>query len=304
MSFAIRQAISGAAAVFTPGNAQDQMGYYYEYWAYPGTFYYSADHYLFNVGATLAEQNIQSNFVNGALLGFGVTPGTAGLTNAASNDYLRYFLKGGVQVTAYPRGAGDLPTAGLGITIPIGIYFNHARGSEQSCAPGIGQLCSPGAPGAEVNTGPAMVKLDGHEINYTVTDSGGSYALVTFPCPGDYTLEATLPGTSAGWKTVAHVYSADTVTDSVYYETDPATGQQTNTGPHPWPCRTSGTCRQAGVRGCGGYRPPVSASGGPGTSTARIGLDRLGWLTGATALVLLGLAGLLVGRLSRNHAPR
>jgi hypothetical protein len=270
VSFAIRnQAMSGAAAVFTVGNAQDQLGYYFEPYAFVPSVYYSADHYIFNIGFTLSTQNIEADYENatgltpagapsatGPTLGFTGQLATSQYTDALHNDYLRYFLKGGVQVMAFPRGANELPAVGPGITIPIGIQFNHARGSESQCLPQVGILCSPGVPTAEVNTGPAVVQIDGHTVSYTVTGNGGSYAMVTFPCPGDYTMTATLPGTQAHWKDVIHVYSADMVTNTTYYE------DGSNTGPHPLATQNLHDLVGSGVAGCGGYRPPITASAG------------------------------------------
>jgi hypothetical protein len=251
VSFAIRnQSLRGAAAVFTPGNAQDQLGYYFEPYAFVPSVYYSADHYIFNIGFTLSTQNIEADYLNGQALGFSGQLATDQYTDALNNDYLRYFLKGGVQVMAFPRGVGELPQTVPGITIPIGIQFNHARGSESQCAPQIGILCSPGVPGAEVNTGPAVVTIDGHQVAYTVTGNGGSYAMVTFPCPGDYTMSATLPGTQAHWKDVIHVYSVTRVTNTTYYE------EGSNTGPHPLALQNLGDLRASGLAGCGGYNPP------------------------------------------------
>ncbi|GAC1331472.1 MAG: hypothetical protein NVSMB17_09540 [Candidatus Dormibacteria bacterium] len=296
VTFAIRnQALAGAAAVFTPGNAQDQLGYYFEPYALAPSVYYSADHYIFNIGVTLSTQNIQAHYLNGQALGFSGQLATDQYTDALNNDYLRYFLKGAVQVMAFPRGAAEAPQPGPGITIPIGIHFNHARGSENQCVPQVGLLCSPGVPTAEVPTGPALVKIDGHPVSYTVTDNGGSYAFVTFPCPGDYTMTATLPGTQAHWKDVIHVYRADMVTNTAYYE------EGSNTGPHPHNDQNLGDLGATGVAGCGGYRPPSTAgprvTGLPNTSVALLGA-RLPLLV---ALVLL--LGAAAGAATVTH-PR
>ena len=266
VSFAIRnQALSGASATFIVGNAQDQLGYYFEPYALGPSVYYSADHYIFNIGVTLSTQNIEANFLNGQALGFSGQLATSQYSDAASNDYLRYFLKGGVQVMAFPQGAAEQLPKGPGITLPIGIHFNHARGSEQQCLPQVGILCSPGVPTAEINTGPAMVQVDGHTVPYTVTGNGGSYALVTFPCPGDYTMTATLPGTQAHWKDIIHVYSALNVTNTAYYE------EGSNTGPHPLATQNLGDLKSSGLPGCGGYNPPVTgATNGGLPNTSRV----------------------------------
>jgi hypothetical protein len=307
VTFAIRnQAMSGAAAVFAVGNAQDQLGYYFEPYAFVPSVYYSADHYIFNIGFTLATQSIEAEYENatgitpggavaatGPSLGFTGQLATSQYTDALNNDYLRYFLKGGVQVMAFARGAGEIAPTGPGITIPIGIQFNHARGSEQQCLPQIGILCSPGVPHSEVNTGPAVVRIDGHDVPYTETGNGGSYALVTFPCPGDYTMTATLPGTQAHWKDVIHVYSATQVTNTTYYE------EGSNTGPHPLALQNLGDLKASGVPGCGGYNPPTTGAGSglPDTAAVVGGAPAMGALGAAVAL----LAGLLTALVSGHR---
>ena len=212
VSFAIRDAIKGADAVFTVGNAQDQLGYYYEEWAYPETYYYSADHYLYNVGPTLAQQNILAATLDAQSLGFAVAPTATSMTSAAGNDYTRIALKAGIQVWGFPQGMNDVLAGTDGITIPLGIFTNHARGSEV------------GVPGAEVDTGAPVVTVDGRRVD-GVTTSRSQFVPVTFPCPGTYLVAATLPGTSASWSTYVHVYSTDVVTNTVVYPD--------GTGPHP-----------------------------------------------------------------------
>jgi hypothetical protein len=214
VSFAIRAAITGAEAVFTVGNAQDQLGYYYEEWAYPGTFYYSADHYLYNVGPTLAQQNIVAATLGAQSLGFAVAPTATSMTSAADNDYTRIALKAGVQVWGFPQGMQDVLATSTadGITIPIGVFTNHARGSEV------------GVPGAEVDTAAPVVTVDGVPVD-GVTTSRVQFVPVTFPCPGTYLVAATLPGTSASWSTYVHVYGSGVVTNTAVYPD--------GTGPHP-----------------------------------------------------------------------
>jgi len=228
VSSAIREALTnkagpgGASVVFIVGNAQDQLGYYYEAWAYPGTFYYSADHYLYNVGLTLAEQNIQATTLLGARLGYTVTTSVAGLTDATQADMTRYILLAGTQGWAYPRGAGEVYTGDVGtqITVPIGLYSNSARSGES------------GVPIGEVATGPPQAYIqyaDGSKHPLVTRASGSSghiqYGTYTFPCAGAYRVFTTLPGTQAQWESVAHVFSATHVTNTALY---PA-----GTGPHP-----------------------------------------------------------------------
>ena len=215
VSFAIRDAITGADAVFTVGNAQDQLGYYYEEWAYPETFYYSADHYLYNVGPTLAQQNILAATLDAQSLGFAVAPTTTSMTSAADNDYTRIALKAGIQVWGFPQGMHDVlafSSSDHGITIPLGVFTNHARGSEV------------GVPGAEVDTGAPVVTVDGLPLN-GLTTSRVQFVPVTFQCPGTYLVAATLPGTTASWSTYVHVYSSGIVTNTAVYPS--------GTGPHP-----------------------------------------------------------------------
>ena len=217
---AIREVLKGAAATFVIGNAQDQLGYYYEEWAYPQTFYYSADHYLYNVGPTLAQQNIQAEVLNGQALGFPPGESVASLTAAAGNDHLRYFRQAGIQVWGYPQALRD-PLRGL--TIPLGVYWNDARGSGA------------GFPGAEVGVRP-VVTVNG--VPVAVTADKTQFASVTLPCPGDYRLHASLPGTSATWDAVMHVRSGRDVTNTVSYPS--------GTGEHPLAAQNAGD----GVRGC------------------------------------------------------
>jgi len=228
VSSAIREALTnkggagGAAAVFIVGNAQDQLGYFFEAWAYPGTFYYSADHYLYNVGLTLAEQNIQAETQLGAQLGYTVATSTAGLTDATQADMTRYFLYAGTQGWAYPRGIGEVypPDSGSQITVPIGLYSNSARSNESGLQLG------------EQATGPptAVVQYaDGSRHPVSTRVSGTSdhiqYGVFTFPCAGAYRVLTTFPGTQARWESIAHVYSATHVTNTAFYPT--------GTGPHP-----------------------------------------------------------------------
>ena len=292
---AIRDALTGAADTFVVGNAQDPLGYYYEPWAYPFTFYYSADHYLFNVSKTLAEQNIQGDTLAARDAGFSVTPATSSLTAPTANDYTRYFLLAGVQTWAYPRGSTELAyakahgvypdgsSASRGISLQVGVY--HYDGPPG----GVFMV-----PGAEKNTGPATLTLDGHALVRT-----GWYAQVTVPCPGTYTLEAKLPGTTASWTSVIHVYSADVVTNSAVYPS--------GTGPHPLAaqnvhdapasCAAAATgITSAPIPGAG----RAAAAGGSGlTNTAAPS-----GTGGAGAVALLTGCGLLVWRRRTTRGRR
>ena len=219
---AIREVLKGAASTFIVSNAQDQLGYYFEEWAHVQTLYYSADHYLYNVGPTLAQQNIQAQVLNGRSLGFAVQPTVASLTGAADNDQTRYFTSAGVQVNGFPQGAAD-PLARVrgGIAVPIGLYWNVARGSEVNI------------PGAEAPT-TATLTVDGRPV--AVTKEKTQFVTVVVTC-GDHVLHATLPGTGQSWTTVMHVRSATDVTNTVSYPD--------KTGPHPLAAQNAhdGSCR-------------------------------------------------------------
>ena len=267
VSVAMRNTVPGAKAVFITANAQDQLGYYFEAWALPGTFYYSADHYLFNVGPTFAQQQINGTMLAARDAGFATAPTVSSLEDAAANDYLRYFTTAGVQTWAYPRGRGDIPVAasGKGIPVFLGTYFASARGSESSF------------PGAEKATGDPVLAVDGKQIPYA-----GSFTPYTFPCAGDYTITASLPGTSATWKSVAHVRDAKHVTNTAYYPAGtgphPLAEQNLDDGPGPPACL-------AAARG--------GAAAGPKGASARPSLPA----TGLPALVpLLGLLLLAAAR--------
>ena len=218
---AIREVLKGAAATFVVGNAQDQLGYYYEEWAFPQTLYYSADHYLYNVGPTLAQQNIQAEVVNGLALGFGVNETVASITAVAGNDHLRYPFKAGIQVWGYPQGLRD-PLHGL--TIALGVYWNDARGNEY------------GVPGAELHTGNPVVTVNGRRV--AVTGDKTQFVTVTLRCAGDYAVHASLPGTTATWDTVVHVRSGQDVTNTVTYPS--------GTGPHPLAAQNAHDGHRAG----------------------------------------------------------
>jgi hypothetical protein len=186
--------------------------------------------------------------------GFATTPTVSSLTDAAANDYLRYFTKAGVQTWAYPRSLKDVPLASgtKGIPAFLGVYFNSARGSENAF------------PGAETATGDPVVMVDGVAVPYR-----GEFTPYTFACPGDYTITASLPGTSATWKSIAHVSDAFHITNTAFY---PA-----GTGPHPLALqnRNDGpgrpTCRAVAARPAVAPQVPKSADGGlPATGASAV----------------------------------
>jgi hypothetical protein len=201
VSFAVRRVLSGAAAVFTAGQAQDQLGYYYEPFAFPTTFVYSADHNIFHASMALAEANAQVQIANGRKLGFSVTPSAIDPTG---NDFTRVFHPG-VQTWAYPQAEGS--PAPTGETVWIGVYRAPAR-------------CS-ALPTCSTDPGPATVSFgDGSPTTIVRTAAGGSpYTSEfehTFPRAGDYRITATLPSGET-WTSTAHVTSPWIVTNTPHY---------------------------------------------------------------------------------------
>jgi len=208
VTFAVRRVLSGAQAVFTPGQAQDQLGYYYEPFAFPTTFVYSADHNIFHASMALAEANAQSQFPNGTALGFRVSPSASDPTG---NDFSR-IAHPGVQVFAYPQPQGA-PAPG-GLTLPIGVYRAPAR--CQSANPLPTAVCSsPGEPG------PATVDFNGSPPVQAASPPHGPFACCidlshTFPHPGTYDVRATLPSGET-WTSTVHVQTPFLVYNQAHY---------------------------------------------------------------------------------------
>ncbi len=209
VTFAMRRVLSGAQAVFTPGQAQDQLGYYYEPFAFPTTFVYSADHNIFHASMFLAEANTQAQIPNGTKLGFAVTPSASDPTG---NDFTR-IQHPGVQVFAYPRPQGAAAAGGL--SVPIGVYRAPAR--CQSANPLPTPACS-----ASADPGPATVDFgDGSPLARAASPPGGPFACCidlrhTFPHPGAYDVRATLP-TGESWTSTVHVQTPFLLYNQAHY---------------------------------------------------------------------------------------
>jgi hypothetical protein len=201
VTFATRRVISGAQAVFTPGQAQDQLGYYYEPWAFPTTFVYSADHNIFHASMALAAANEQVEIPNGRALGFGVTPSASDPTG---NDFTRV-TKPGVQAWGYPQPLGTARPKGERVW--IGVYRAGARSTQV----GVGS----GAPDPRVDFG------DGSQPVTLSSPPGASSCCIevehTFPHAGDWKVTAALPGTGESWTTTVHVLDPYTVWNSARY---------------------------------------------------------------------------------------
>lgn len=209
VTFAMRRVLSGAKAVFTPGQAQDQLGYYYEPFAFPTTFVYSADHNIFHASMALAEANAQAQIPNGTALGFRVTPSAIDPTG---NDFSR-IQQPGVQVFAYPQPLGA--TGAGGLNVPIGVYRAPAR--CQSANPLPTPACS-----AVADPGPTTVDFgDGSPTVRAASPPGGPFACCidlshTFPRPGAYDVRATLP-TGESWTSTVHVQTSLLLYNQAHY---------------------------------------------------------------------------------------
>ncbi len=201
VTFATRRVISGAQAVFTPGQAQDQLGYYYEPWAFPTTFVYSADHNIFHASMALAAANEQVEIPNGRALGFTVSPSASDPTG---NDFTRV-TKPGVQAWGYPQPLGTARPPGERVW--IGVY----RGSARSTQIGAGGE----APDPVIDFG------DGSPRVTVSSPAGASKCCIelqhTYPSAGDWKVTAALPGTGESWTTTVHVLDPYTVWNSVRY---------------------------------------------------------------------------------------
>lgn len=209
VTFAVRRVLSGAQAVFTPGQAQDQLGYYYEPFAFPSTFVYSADHNIFHASMALAEANAQAQVPNGTSLGFAVTPSASDPTGI---DFSR-IQHPGVQVFAYPEAQGAGAPGDL--NVPIGVYRAPAR--CQSANPLPTAVCSsPGEPG------PATVDFgDGSPSVQAASPPRGPFACCldlrhTFPRPGAYDVRATLPS-GESWTSTVHVQTPSLLYNQAHY---------------------------------------------------------------------------------------
>lgn len=205
VTFAVRRVISGAQAVFTPGQAQDQLGYYYEPFAFPTTFVYSADHNIFHASQALAEANAQVQVANATKLGFAVTPSAIDPTG---NDFTRLAHQG-IQVWAYPPPLRAGLGSGPGDTETVSVYRAPAR-----CSAAPGALCSS-------DPGPAIVDFGDGSPKLTVSSRPGRFDCCidtthTFPHPGDYDVRATL-ASGETWLSTVHVRSPWLVTNTAHY---------------------------------------------------------------------------------------
>jgi hypothetical protein len=208
VTFGVRRALSGAAVVFTPGQAQDQLGYYYEPWAFPTTFMYSADHNIFHASMALAEANAHAQLANGSALGFSVTPT---LLDPTGNDFTRLTMPG-IQVWAYPSPDGSTPPRDP--TVQVSVYRAPARCTQDASQ----AFCSTGNSG---DAGPVTVDFgDGSPPVTASTPKGGPTCCLdlrhTFPRPGDYEVTAKLEG-GQSWTTTVHLTSPLLVSNSAHY---------------------------------------------------------------------------------------
>jgi len=165
VSAAIRDAYPHAT-VFTAGQAQDQLGYFYAPWAFPATAIYSVNHHYLNVSQTLADQTVDGHVLNSRRLGF---EGRPQLLDPRAADYSRLFDPG-VQVTVFPN-VRTVSRDTDGVTVPVGVYTAGARAGTENA----------GTPVVDFGDGT------------TETWDGGTYGLHTFPDPGTYEVTARIP---------------------------------------------------------------------------------------------------------------
>jgi len=202
VTFAMRRALRpGAREVFVMGQAQDQLGYYYEPFAFPTTFVYSADHNIFHASMALAEGNVQTQITNGQKVGFATTPSAA---DPRGIDFTR-LTKPGIQAWAYPTPLGNSDIDELEAT--IGVYRARARSGDAG-------LPAP-LPDALIDFG------DGSRPLRRGTAPGGSSCCIElghiYPQPGNYRLTATLRGTSETWTSIVSVRAPGDITNTPRY---------------------------------------------------------------------------------------
>jgi hypothetical protein len=203
----IRRAVIGAEVVFTAGNAQDQMGYYYEPWAFPHTVVSSADHHIFWVSPVFAQANIQLQTVNAKLLGFEVNPDTP----TPRNNDLGRLQRPGIQFIVYPN-APDGPPAGLGLTYWVGIYRAPSRLGADDPGPATIDYGDGSEPEVIADPPAPFISNLAQTRNY-----GTSYRTHTFPAPGTYVVHATMGAES--WDMTVRVTDPFTLSQTAHYPT-------------------------------------------------------------------------------------
>ena len=183
------------------GQAQDQLGYYYEPWAFPTTFVYSADHNIFHASMALAEGNVQTQITNGQKVGFATTPSAA---DPRGIDFTR-LTKPGIQAWAYPPPLGDRDIDELEAT--VGVYRARARQGDAG-------LPAP-LPDAVIDFGDGSPPLRRGSL-----PSGSSCCIElghVYPHAGNYRLVARLAGTSERWTSIVHVRGPGDITNTPEY---------------------------------------------------------------------------------------
>ena len=200
---AIESGIANAQRVFVVGMAQDQLGYFFPSWAYPFTFYYSVDHYLYNVSPVMADQVVTGARQALAAAGFANTPLSPLLPGAY--DYAAT-ANPGVQAMAFPR-SGAAP-----FTSQVQCYVDPARLQNDLDHPGNG---IPDMNNFNTQTGPCSLGFgDGTPATtdgaYHYGGSSHNVAGVahTWTRPGTYTITTQVAdgaGRTATWSIPVYV---------------------------------------------------------------------------------------------------
>ena len=194
---AIEGATTGADGVFVVGMAQDQLGYFFPAWAYPATFYYSADHYLYNTSPLMADQDVTASL--SALRGAGFAAQPAQPLLPGAYDFGRT-AQPGVQDMVFPR-SGSAP-----FTTDVQCFTDPARLQSDIENPG-GGVPSPDVIG---HFHPAVdpCTLDFGDGSPHFTGRYPALATHTWTRPGTYQVITTArdgDGNTVSWSTPVYV---------------------------------------------------------------------------------------------------
>lgn len=197
---AIASSVVGADRVFVVGMAQDQLGYYFPAWAYPGTYYYSADHYLYNVSPAMADQVVEASLSALRHAGFDAAP--ASPLAPGAYDYART-TQPGVQDMAFPR-SGAAP-----FTTEVQCFTDPARLQSNVQHPGAG-LPSPDVLHV-LHTEVGPCSLDFGDGSAPFSGTYPAQAVHTWTRPGNYAVTTQARdgnGNAVTWSTPVYVRPA------------------------------------------------------------------------------------------------
>jgi hypothetical protein len=198
---AIESGITGVDRVFVVGMAQDQLGYYFPSWAYPFTFYYSVDHYLYNVSPAAADQLVSGSRV--ALLKVGLVNSPISPMLPGQYQYLRT-ARPAVQDMAFPRsGAAPFRTEAQCFIDPARLQSNLDQQTTQIPANPAGNpaVIPTKVSSCTLNFGDGSPSTDG---TYNSSHPAQVDPVHTWTKPGTYSLTAAVTdanGQSTSWST-------------------------------------------------------------------------------------------------------